>query len=97
VKSLAITWGDNTKRNSHLLLALMQATLSVGGALNSFHMSYYAMLALGWGWYGWKIRGVNLEDRSNCWDFFVWNKWYGLYILLAIMAGRCLMNEPTPQ
>ena len=70
------------------LSALSIGSWAVGGVTTGLGMPYFAGLAACAGHYAWQIKTLDIENRENCWNRFVANRWLGLMLVGSIMAGK---------
>ncbi len=53
-------------------------------------MPFYASLVAAGAHLAWQIRAVDLDDRQDCMDKFVANKWFGAILFTGIVADKLL-------
>jgi 4-hydroxybenzoate polyprenyltransferase len=62
--------------------------LAAAGAAAGLGLAFLALLALAGLHLAWQVRSWRPDDPADCLMRFRSNKWFGLAVLLAIVAGR---------
>ncbi|KAK1444296.1 prenyltransferases like protein [Babesia gibsoni] len=88
VKSLALHWGDRTKRNCNIAALGMSALLAAAGYNAELNKCFYGALALSHIWMTRQIKLVDLEDSTSCLTFFKRSILYGALVLGGIATGK---------
>ncbi|BAM40813.1 4-hydroxybenzoate octaprenyltransferase [Theileria orientalis strain Shintoku] len=88
LKSLALLWGDNTKKMCNLVAYNMSILLATCGYFAKLGDPFYASVVLSHLWMMRQLKNVNLEDPANCFRFFKNSVIYGGIILAGILAGK---------
>ena len=88
VKSTALTWGENTKRNLRILNWVCTSGFCLTGLNAGMLGIYYPLIGLSHIYMNSLIDNVDLNDRQSCNEAFNNNKLYGLLILFSIILGK---------
>ncbi len=88
VKSTALKFGARTKPWLVLFYALAMTLWALGGALADLGPAFFAVLALGALQLAWQVGKLDVDDPVDCLEKFKSNRWLGLIIFLAIVAGQ---------
>ncbi|MBI4185232.1 MAG: 4-hydroxybenzoate octaprenyltransferase [Proteobacteria bacterium] len=88
VKSTALKFGPRTKSWLALFYALAVALMAAAGALAGLGLAFYAGLGLAALQLLWQVRGLDIDDPLDCLMRFKSNRWVGLLVFLALVAGR---------
>ncbi|ORM42108.1 putative 4-hydroxybenzoate polyprenyltransferase [Babesia sp. Xinjiang] len=88
VKSMAIRWGDNTKRNAKVCAAAISLLLGAAGYTANLNDWFYAFVALSHLWMSHQINIVDLKDSASCLRFFKRSVIYGALVLAGVLGGR---------
>ncbi|GEQ71023.1 hypothetical protein JCM33374_g4704 [Metschnikowia sp. JCM 33374] len=94
IKSTALAWGDKTKPIVYGLYTLQVASFLTAGVVNSMGPFFYLGAAWGFQRLFSRIRKVDLDVPSQCWEFFTdniktgWILWLGMFLdYLAKLGG----------
>ncbi|GIX61989.1 4-hydroxybenzoate octaprenyltransferase [Babesia caballi] len=90
VKSMALRWGDNTKRNCQISAIGMSLLLAAAGYNSGLNEWYYLLVVLSHLWMHRQIKVVDLHDSSSCLRFFKRSVLYGALVLAGVIAGKDL-------
>ena len=60
------------------------------GYMTQAGVPFYASLVAAGAHLAWQIRAVDLDDRQDCMDKFVSNKWFGAVLFTGIVADKLL-------
>lgn len=88
VKSMAILWGDNSIKYSHLASALMFGLLGFHGYLFGMNKMYYIQMLITYLWQTYYISKIRLDSPKSCGKFFSKMKFIGLMLGLAFILGN---------
>ncbi len=88
IKSAAIKLGRNTKKYLYFFYGITISLLWLNGLTMSIGVLYHVFLMLGAFQLFWQIKTLNIEDPKNCMEKFASNKYFGLLILIGILAGK---------
>ncbi len=87
VKSLALKFGAGTKPWLWAFYALTVAALAAAGILAGLSWPFFALLALAAIQLAWQMVDVDIDDPTDCLTKFRSNRWFGLVVTAAIVAG----------
>ncbi|XP_070553589.1 4-hydroxybenzoate polyprenyltransferase, mitochondrial-like [Ptychodera flava] len=87
VKSSALKLADNTKLALSGFAGVMVSGMAVAGIANEQALPYYIGVAATAAHLARQIYTVDLDNPKDCWNKFDSNKYLGIIIFLAIMAG----------
>ncbi|XP_020911755.1 4-hydroxybenzoate polyprenyltransferase, mitochondrial-like [Exaiptasia diaphana] len=87
VKSTALLFGDNTKPWLSLFSVAMVTNLVLAGLAADQTWPFYVGMGLTATHLAWQVAAVDLNNPNDCLKKFKSNKWLGLWICGAIMAG----------
>ncbi|MFP6744439.1 MAG: 4-hydroxybenzoate octaprenyltransferase [Alphaproteobacteria bacterium] len=90
VKSSARRLGDGTRPWLWGFYAVALALLAVAGALAGLAWPFYGVLAAAGGHLAWQAARVDIHDPAHCMAAFKSNKWFGLMVFAAIVAGQAV-------
>lgn len=93
VKGLALKWGSKTVDNCKVLNLFMHSGFSYGAVIFGLHPSFHALNLFSAIYMHMKLSKVDMADPKSCADFFNANKFYGLYVLFMIVAGKALGKD----
>ncbi|EDO07607.1 prenyltransferase UbiA family protein [Babesia bovis T2Bo] len=93
VKSLAIYWGDNTKKNCKLCSIGISTLLVAAGYASGLNNWYYGLIALSHFWMNRQINAVDLKDAKQCLSFFKRSVIYGALVLTAVVLGNDIPSK----
>ncbi|EKX73136.1 4-hydroxybenzoate octaprenyltransferase, putative [Theileria equi strain WA] len=88
VKSLALHWGDDTKKMCKIMAYNMTLLMTACGYIADLSTPFYASTLLSHIWMEKEINRVNLNDPVDCLGFFKRNTIYGGILLAGILAGK---------
>lgn len=92
VKSTAILFGDLDLQIIGLLQLMNAAFLFLAGQQFEFGWPYYVALLAGMAFMGWQLWSARDRSREACFKVFLQSHWYGLIILVGIIANYLLVN-----
>ena len=74
-------------------LAMISTSLfAIGGLAAGLSTPFYLGLTGVGMHYAWQIRNLDINNRENCWQRFKSNRYLGLLLTLAILAGKSQSN-----
>ncbi len=88
VKSTALALGRGTRRWLVLFYGLAVALIAAAGWAAGLGLPFYGVLAVAAGQLGWQVIRVDIDDSAGCLGIFKSNRWFGLGVLVAIVAGH---------
>ena len=71
-----------------MLASLSTGLFALGGLNAGFGLPYFIGLGGVAAHYGWQIYSLNIDNRESCWNRFVSNRYLGLLLMFAIIAGK---------
>lgn len=90
LKSSALRLGDNTKKFLWLLYGSTLFFLWFCGVLSQVNFGFYALMMVAVCQMFWQIIHVDLNNPDHCMRIFKSNRWFGLIVFLAIIAGKTI-------
>jgi 4-hydroxybenzoate polyprenyltransferase len=88
VKSSALRLGANTRPWLFVFYGVMLALAVLAGALTGIGWAFYPALAVAGAQLVWQAAAVDIDDPADCLAKFKSNRWFGLVVFVAIVAGR---------
>jgi 4-hydroxybenzoate polyprenyltransferase len=88
LNSSAILMENNPHKILGGLAALSTGCFALGGLNAGLGSLYFLGLGGVASHYAWQLKTLNIEDRDTCWNLFQSNRWLGLGLVFAIMAGK---------
>ncbi len=87
IKSTALLFGDRTRPWLAGFYTATVVLLALAGALAGLAWPYLVGLALGAAQLAWQVVRLDLDDPADCLAKFRSNKWFGLLVVAALVAG----------
>lgn len=88
VKSSARKLGDGTRPWLWGFYGIALTLIALAGALAGLAWPFYVGLVVAAGQLAWQAAGVDINDPSDCMAKFKSNKWFGLIVFAAMIAGQ---------
>lgn len=88
LRSSAIQMENAPKTYLSGLCAASVGCFALGGMQAGFGPAYFTGLSMVAAHYAWQISRLDIENRDRCWELFQSNRWLGLILLGAILAGK---------
>ena len=88
MKSTSLYFGDRPQLILGGLSAAALAGFAGAGFVAELTTPFYVCLGAVAGHFGWQVATINVEDRRNLWDRFASNRYVGLAMTGAIIAGH---------
>jgi 4-hydroxybenzoate polyprenyltransferase len=88
IKSTALKFGAYTKKYLYIFYSITIGLLWVLGIMTDGGVIFHAFLFIGAFQLFWQVKTVNLNDPKDCMAKFVSNKYFGLVVLIAALAGK---------
>jgi 4-hydroxybenzoate polyprenyltransferase len=88
LQSAAITFENHPKAILGGISALSVACFALGGYNAALGSAFYCGLSAVAAHYAWQIKTLDIDDPKKCWGLFTSNRYLGLILALAIVAGK---------
>ncbi|WP_084756189.1 4-hydroxybenzoate octaprenyltransferase [Candidatus Paracaedibacter symbiosus] len=86
VRSTAVLFGSRTRQITLAIYGTSATLMLVAFILQSMSLASFALISLAYGWLGYHLWWLDLEDVAACRDFFIANQWLGSSVFLALMV-----------
>ncbi len=87
VKSTALALGRNTRQWVTAFYGITLILIAVAGALAGLAWPFYPVLAVAGLNLAWQVATVDIDNSPNCLIRFKSNRWFGLMVVAAMIAG----------
>jgi 4-hydroxybenzoate polyprenyltransferase len=87
VKSSALALGSRTRPAVAVFYGLCLILIALAGHLAGLSRPFYPVLALAGLHLAWQVATADIDDSANCLVRFKSNRWFGLIVFAALVAG----------